>query len=552
MKRSVFFYLTPLGFVAIGAAMGWMTAPDVEQTPVTAATRSDVRLPTPAFLPTGPSVAANAAGNPGAVDESIEMAMSYPSSLHRSAALKRYFDALDANEFGVAFGKVRPIAETQPDVMEMLARAWAERAPEIAGRTLLTLPEGTLRSRTLGAFARAWGRKNSPVALAWVEENLKGTDLENARLYLKNLAAVQSPPPKKSLQEILTVSSSSERHSLLYRHFLDLLKVNPEEALKQTLMVPDNSDRHSMQSTVALNWAQQDPAAFLQWLKNKELKEPSKGTEWTDWSSSLTTAGTQLLSKDSGLVHQLISEFPEGAPKRNLANLYATKLVKEDPDAALAFVEDLKSRDPAFNISGILPELLAKDPEKGGELLLAELQKHTGKYAASAPDYATLAMKSWIKQDAAAAANFATKLPENTMPQVFYAVADVWCARDGKAALDWATKLPSGKAKEHALREFTYIWAKHDTKQSTTWLNALPADASRWAATEGFVFSTIDTDPDAAIGWARSIPDEAKRLDVLARAWSKWNQNNSQSAIDWLTTGELSEDERDAILSGWK
>jgi hypothetical protein len=134
------------------------------------------------------------------------------------------------------------------------------------------------------------------------------------------------------------------------------------------------------------------------------------------------------------------------------------------------------------------------------------------------------------------------------MPCVFYAVADAWCAKDGRAAVDWATALPSGKAKENALREFTYIWAKHDTKQSTAWLNALPGDASRWAATEGFVFSIIDTDPDAAIGWARSIPDEAKRLNIMSRAWAKWNDNNRQSAFDWITNAELSDQERDAIL----
>jgi hypothetical protein len=548
MKKFPLYYLIPLGCMAIGAVLGWKTEPAVNTEKPSEGPRPE-QPPAAAIEPATPSSALLAAEKPGAVDESIEKAMSYPSALHRTAALKRYFDTLGDGEFATAFPKVRTIAETQPEVMEMLARAWVERAPEEAGRAMLTLPEGTLRSRVLGAFSRAWARKNPAVAMAWVEKNLTGPELQSAQSYLKSVKASQSPQPKKSLEEIVAVSSDSERQTLLYRHFQDLMKVNPEDAMKQLLAVPGQSDRRSLQFSLTMNWAQNDPATFVRWLKNKESKEPSTGSEWTNWTSALSRASEQLLAKDPGLVRQLVGEFPEGALKRHLANLYATKLVKDDADAALAFVEEIQARDSSFSVSGILPELLAKDSERGGELLLRELQKSIGENPTNSAEFAARTMKPWINKDAAAAAAFATKMPEAAMPHVFYAVAEVWCARDGRAALDWASALPAGKAKENAIREFTYIWAKHDTKQSTAWINALPSDESRWAATEGFVFSTIDTDPDAALGWARSIPDEAKRLGIVKRAWSKWSNNNFQSAHDWLQNGGLSEKERDAISS---
>jgi len=100
MKQSTLFYFTGIGCLAIGAAMGWITAPaeparDRTSKPVDMQGSPTERTSPIAVNPAAiASVAPLAAENPGAVDESIEKAVSYPSYLHRTAALKRYFDAL--------------------------------------------------------------------------------------------------------------------------------------------------------------------------------------------------------------------------------------------------------------------------------------------------------------------------------------------------------------------------------------------------------------------------------------------------------------------------
>jgi hypothetical protein len=254
------------------------------------------------------------------------------------------------------------------------------------------------------------------------------------------------------------------------------------------------------------------------------------------------------MAKDLNQLRQLIDGWRQGPLKNTLATEYASTLVQRDPEAAISFVEEMKLRDPDFSAASILPSLLDKNPERGKELLRAEIDKLVSKNSQEPGEYSANMMQKWIEKDAGAAAEFAKSLPAKVMPDVFYAISKEWCLKDGQAALGWAASLPAGEAKEHAYRQFTYTWAKHDTKKSTSWLNSLPQDEHRWAATEGFVFSTFDTDPDAALGWARSIPDEKKRLDILARAWSAWNRSNSQSADDWLQHGELSEQEREAIL----
>lgn len=548
MNLAIHTYLFPVACLAIGAIYGWTTAPDPKQTKSieepTAPAASPVSLVQPAATITSPL----APENPGVVDSSIEAAMRHPSVLHRRAALKRFFEAMDLGDFDSIFAKVQAISETEPEVLEMFARVWAERDPRKASLALLTLPEGTSRSRTLTAFARAWGRRDSAAALAWSEQALTGTDLLQAKGYIESRAAAQSPPKARSLEEIQSIGSEAERRTALSRHFRELIVSDPVGALKQAETLRDWSNRESMLATISINWAPKDPIAFMAWLKERETKNPSKGADWTTWTDSLSAASEVLMETDADQLHQIIESWPAGPLKRSLATDYAGKMIEQDPDAALAFVEDYKVSDPEFSVTAILPQLLAKDPTKGGEMLLAELAQRDAKDPESTCRVAVEAMKPWIEKDAIASANFATRVPERAMPSVFYEIANVWCARDGSAALQWASKLPAGKPKEHALREFTYIWAKHDTKLSTTWLNSLSNDSSRWAATEGFVYATIDADPDVALGWVRSIPDEKRRSELLARAWRKWNDNNSQSARDWLKNGDLSEQEREMIF----
>jgi hypothetical protein len=553
MKSPVLFYLIPVAALGVGAAGGWFSVPKKET--AAPSVKSTVETTTMRALEGQGSIAATTApaqAKTSAVDSSLEAAMSYPSALHRRAALKRYFEALDLVSFDEVFSKVRKIGEAEPEVLDMFARVWAERAPESAARALLTLPAGSQRGRTLSAFARAWGRRDAAAASAWAEKALTGQDLQLIRSYLKNRGPQQSSETPKTFAEIMAIAGRDERQRELSKHLQKVAETDPAKALEQALELPNSQDRASLRVGVSSNWVRKDPAGFLQWLKNREATSQWRESEWTDWTHPLSTATSELISKDPNRVRQLIDGWKDGKMKNYLATSYSSRLAYSDPDAAIAFVEEMKLRNPDFNYTSILPGVFDKDPEKGKELLKTEVERLVSKNSYQSGEYTANLMKKWIEKDAGAAAEFAKGLPAKVMPDVFYAISKEWCIKDGQAALDWASALPSGAAKEHALRQFTYTWSKHDTKKSTAWLNSLPQDTHRWAATEGFVFSTFDTDPDAALGWARSIPDEKKRLDIVARAWSSWNRDNFQSAFDWLENGELSERERDAILRAWR
>jgi hypothetical protein len=550
MKKSFLVYIIPAVAFGIGATSGWLSAPRNEGAPVRAkfesASMPVQSAPVSTANPQGPGQV-NAAQSP--VDTSLEAAMSYPSELHWRAAVKRHFESLDPASFDEVFSKVRGLAETQPEVLDLFARVWAERAPAEGARALFTLPPGPQRSKTLAAFARAWGRRDQAAATAWAETTLTGQDQQQVLSYLKGRGPKQAEQVK-SFDEIMAIAGRDERQNELGKYLRKLAETDPEKALEQASGIRIEHDRRNAQLAVTSAWAYRDPAAFLQWLKKFDLKKQWTGTEWTEWTHSLSVAASTLIGKDLNQVRQILDGWPDGQLKNSLATQYSSRLAYSDPDAAISFVEEMKLRNPDFSASNILPGLFENAPEKGKELLKAEVERLQLKNSSNAGEYTANLMKKWIEKDAGAAAEFARDLPAKVMPDVFYAISKEWCIKDGQAALDWAATLPSGAAKEHAFRQFAYTWSKHDTKKSTAWLNSLPQDAHRWAATEGFVFSTFDTDPDAALGWARSMPDEKKRLDIMARAWSSWRENNFQSAYDWLQNGELNEQERDAIMRG--
>jgi hypothetical protein len=549
MNSPAVLYLVPVAALGVGAAGGWFTAPRNRAADLSAKSTVEVRAVRESeeqSLTRAPILPASE--KQPSVDPSLETAMKYPSALHRRVAMKRYFEALDLALFDEVFSKVRTIGETEPEVLDLFARVWAERAPEAGARTLLTLRAGPQRSKSLAAFARAWGRRDAAAASAWAEKVFTGQDLEQVRYYLKGKVAQQTLEKPKSFAEIMAIPGRDERQTELSKYLWKMAETDPEKALQQASEIAIKNDRRNAQLTVTSTWARKDPLALLQWLKNLDSKSHWTGTEWTEWTVALSSASSELMAKDLNQLRQLIDGWRQGPLKNTLATEYASTLVQRDPEAAISFVEEMKLRDPDFSAASILPSLLDKNPERGKELLRAEIDKLVSKNSQEPGEYSANMMQKWIEKDAGAAAEFAKSLPAKVMPDVFYAISKEWCLKDGQAALGWAASLPAGEAKEHAYRQFTYTWAKHDTKKSTSWLNSLPQDEHRWAATEGFVFSTFDTDPDAALGWARSIPDEKKRLDILARAWSAWNRSNSQSADDWLQHGELSEQEREAIL----
>ncbi len=478
--------------------------------------------------------------------ESLRQILGYPSSLHRRGALKRHFEQLATAEFPIALSVLRQQAELMDtEVLPMLFRVWAERAPKDGAQYVMTVPED-VREGTVGAFGRAWMRRDLPAAEKWAKENLSGRAFDQFTSYARmesNAQARARAPVISSLEEIMKLPEA-DRATAMVSYINNVRQDKPAEALTLLARIPDEIRRLEVFGGLAGDCARRDPAGFLRFIASPE----ANGLDQSPFTGSARLwAATALAKKDPDAARAYGAAMPAGGQRNQFTDYVATALLESDRDAAFDYVEKYQAENPDAQFSDFVKRAVGLDPARSASMLTAQIARMDAEKTGRSGDWVANVMSDWIHKDPAAAAEFSANLPAGTHPSVFYAVGKEWCRRDGAAALRWASAQPSGPARAEAMRQMTYCWAEHDATETTAWLEALPSDDGRWAATEGFVFATVDSDPDAALAWLRSIPDESKRLSILPRLMREWSRKNFDSAHDWLEHAGLNEAERKAI-----
>jgi len=547
MNRTLLLCLAGLGAAVGGFWIGFEASPrDPALSGEPTASREAEKRPSKDAIAPASSVSNQSEGTgerpvPAAsasMRETVVTILDYPSGLHRTAKLRRFFDRVPAAQFPALLDELRR-NKIEPQAIEMLFRVWAERDPENGARHILMLPADSTRSLVVGAFVRAWGRHDLEKAKLWARQNLSGIEGQAPLSYLDSLTPMA--PPRK-IAEIVATGSKEQRQKELSRYVTSKAAQNPESALDEAMTLTNQEDRNSAYFAVFPTWANKDPLAALRWREAQRKKFPDLPSGFEE------SAFVQLAAKDSGAARSLLNSIEPGRQRSRYADLLAASMMRDDPAGALAYFEETKAQNPSADSTAFFAAWFEADPAAAAGRFRTEIaQRFPGAKMKQADGAIKNAIAKWAEKDPRSAADFAATLPVETQASVFFKLSEQWCAKDGSAALGWASSLPPGPARDEAMRQFTFTWARHDTNQSTAWLARLPNDSARWAATEGFVFSIIDTDPDAALDWARSIPNESKRLDIVRRAWRQWSQKNSPSAQDWLENGGLNESERAAI-----
>jgi hypothetical protein len=436
------------------------------------------------------------------------------------------------------------------EVLPMLFRGWAECAPAEGARYVLTLSPGSQRFTIVGAFIRAWLRKDFAAAKEWGERELKSTELQELHRYateLEGYAAIAVMPAVQTLDEAMALPAD-QRIRAVSRWLRQRAASDVPGVLAELEKITDPLMKLSLSYDILRTCADRDPLTTLRWIDKQPPADPSEfdggGTSDARWAAFYNLAG-----KDPTMARSHVADLEPGLLRDQSADALASTMFKTDRTGAIAYCEEYLASNPKAAFGALLTTWLPEDPERAGARVLEYINtNYPGDSARQAGRWAATIMQEWIKRDASSAAQFATKLPVGTQENVFVEVAQQWCREDGGKALGWAAALPEGTTRNTALLEFTYAWSQHDSKETTAWLERQPEGAGRWAATEGFVVAVMDTDSDGALSWARTIPDESRRLALLRRSWQRWMQQNPTSALQWLEGGSLSENERAAIV----
>lgn len=468
---------------------------------------------------------------------SLKEVLAYPSMLHRSGALKAWFDKLPTAQFDEILST---LLEDQTDenqqAIQMLFLSWAERAPEEGVKFLKKLPAGWERNNAEFAYFKAWGNKNRTEALEWCRKNLTGIALYRA------LKANEAAP--KTMEAIQAVKDRSTRMSAIREYTAKKANENRMLALDEMLKMPNSQDRVMAAQMVINEWGKADPYSAMLWLKG--LKADAFTPEMKSRFEGMILEN--LISKDIAAAKRFVGEMPAGGNRVGQMDKIASRLISDDLPSALTYFEEIKAQDPNSMPENFFKEWLRVDPENASKRLKEEITKiYPADKQANESWRISNMMKGWVDKDPAAAAKFAATLPEVMQPAILQKISRSWIRQDGEKAAQWMEALPDGKTKNEAMKQLGAAWSEHDATRSNAWLKSLPQDSARWSATQGIASSTIDNDPDTALTLVRTISNEDERMKVLGNVWQVWFQTNKPSAEDWLKNAGLSEAERAAI-----
>jgi hypothetical protein len=190
-------------------------------------------------------------------------------------------------------------------------------------------------------------------------------------------------------------------------------------------------------------------------------------------------------------------------------------------------------------------------------------------------------MAAWVKTDLPAAAEYArTHLDGSVKSESRVALAaNQFAANDPVAALSFIGTLPEGSVKEFAQSMAATKWAYNDPAKAAAWVSSLPLDAqaaavvgvvamwtsqdpqaagewintlqdkARDSAISAYSAHLASRDPGTALRWAQSIQSDSIRTFSVAELARQWLARDPTSATAWISSSQISDEEKMRLLS---
>jgi hypothetical protein len=257
-------------------------------------------------------------------------------------------------------------------------------------------------------------------------------------------------------------------------------------------------------STALGKWAEQDPAAALDWLRRNATERPDLADEEAKRSILAGTA-----TRDPALAFRMIGDLDlEDATDA----IHTIMGVGVDDEAArtdllqalrghLATVADADARE---EMSSTALELLARGcdgtgydslSEWIGKVQLSETEKH--QFASGLTWYTTKGETGrWVEW-------ISSNLPESAVGDPVRELVGEWTQQDYVAAGQWLTQTPEGPARTAAVESYAAAVAEYEPQIATQWALTLPPGPSRDATMRAIYENWPSSDPQGAGAFAR-------------------------------------------------
>jgi hypothetical protein len=204
-----------------------------------------------------------------------------------------------------------------------------------------------------------------------------------------------------------------------------------------------------------------------------------------------------------------------GAAPRSAFGQAASQLARNDPAAAIAYVDTVPPNMRATWLSSVADGYSQRDP-RSAATWIARYQGQGGYDAA----VAAIAGRTAATDPVAAARlldsiNFA-EAPD--APQTSQRIATAWAQRDARTAAGWATAIPNDEVRAAAVGAVAGQWAGRDLAATRSWTLGLPSGAARDSALTAVLGRTAGStiDPVLLDGFSTSQAKETA-VGIAAR-----------------------------------
>jgi hypothetical protein len=346
------------------------------------------------------------------------------------------------------------------ETLEQLERGGpmdAATATDLLERT----PAGRLRSEVLHRLAHHWVRRDPEAALAWAEQ-------------------LSGPGQWEALEVMLHGWAEAD----------------PAAAAAYAAAMPGSEHSLRMVRDMARRWAERDRASAVEWalaLDNPAARERALAGVVEYWGQQAPAEAATFAA-----------ELGDVSDRREVLNAAARQWAGTNTGEALAWAQNLPPGDREQATRAILRHVAERDPTRAAALY----EELAGREAGAAGD-----------------------LKPHELQRMAREIAWVWSSSDPAAAATWATQLPeAADVRRAAVGEVAEHWLRLDSMAAGEWIGRLPVGPTRDSATERLVRDVVDTDPAVAFEWAGTVSNDGHRFGMMRDVLGRWRTTDPAAA----------------------
>jgi hypothetical protein len=350
----------------------------------------------------------------------------------------------------------------QTMALTQIVQGVADTDPMGAMAVVQQMPDNPSRDNLLFQTIGQWSDADPAAAMQWAKTNLSGADQTTATTIALN-GLIQTDPAAGG-EMVAAMSDTPDRNNLINQVANAMAGEDMDSAIAWINSVPNLSDqtKDGALQNVLSQLTQSDPAAAAQKLQSLNL-DPSVG------------ANANLI--------------------QNLSGRIADSWAQGDPDAALAWSENLT--DPARQnaLNATLNTVASADPVNAWNTV--------ANLTADDPDRASLmntVVADWGRSDPAAAVSVLGYLTPAQQNNAINTISRGWVQQDPTAASTWINTLPVGTSRDRAVQNLISSGqaGSYDLSTGMAWASSISTPAAQTNAYQTVILQTARSDPAAA------------------------------------------------------